>query len=223
MKSIKLLFRINWWYTLYINFKFLPFKKALIFPIWIFGRLDAQSLKGSIIINGKISPGMIRLGESSVGIFDTKLRSVLNLLGELRFNGVAHVGRGSSLSIGPGAKLILGDKFKVTAKTSIIASGGKSIIIGNHCVFSWDILIMNTDFHKILDIGTKNIINSPADVIIGNHVWIGLGVTILKGSTISDNCVIAAKSVVSGKLLDNHSVFGGTPAKLIKSNIQWEG
>jgi len=223
MKLIKLLFRINWWYTLLINFKYLPLKKAIKFPIWIFGRIDAQSLKGTILINGKVSPGLVRFGESSVGIFDTKQRSVLNIIGELIFNGSAHIGRGSSLSVGPGAKIILGNKFKVTAKSSIVASGSRSVIIGNDCIFSWDILIMNTDFHKIMDVGTSNVINQPADVIIGNHVWVGLGVTILKGSRVSDNCVIAARSLVSGNLPHEHSIFGGTPAKLIKNNIHWEG
>ncbi len=223
MKLIRLLFKINWWYTLYINFKSFSVSKAVKFPIWIFGKVDVQSLTGAIIINRIPFPGMIRIGDSSVGIFDRSLRSVLNVHGELVFNGSANIGRGSSLSIGPNAKLILGNKFKITAKSSIISSGGKSVIIGENCVLSWGIQIINTDFHKILDKDTLEIINSPNDIVIGDHVWIGLGVTILKGVILPSNCVVAANSTVTACFIAENSIYAGTPAKLVKSNIDWKG
>ena len=43
---------------------------------------------------------------------------------------------------------------------------------------------------------------------IGDNVWIGANVTILKNSVIGDNCVIGAGSVVKGKYHSNTLVVG---------------
>ena len=52
-------------------------------------------------------------------------------------------------------------------------------------------------------------------VTIGNNVWVGTRVTILDGVTIGNNCVIAAGAVVNKKV-ENNTIVGGVPAKLIK-------
>lgn len=54
-----------------------------------------------------------------------------------------------------------------------------------------------------------------ADIQIGNNVFIGSHCTILPGSTIGDNVVVAANAVVKGNLEAN-SVYAGSPAKMIK-------
>ena len=56
---------------------------------------------------------------------------------------------------------------------------------------------------------------------IGNHVWIGINATILKGVTIGDGAIIAAGAVVN-KDVEENSLVGGVPAKVIKKNIFWE-
>ena len=53
-------------------------------------------------------------------------------------------------------------------------------------------------------------------ISIGDGAWIGSGVTILPGVTVGERCVVAAGSVIT-KNLDPNSVYGGVPAKLIKS------
>ena len=53
-------------------------------------------------------------------------------------------------------------------------------------------------------------------VNIGDNVWIGDRVTILKGSSIGKNSVVAACSVVAGVFPDN-VVIGGVPAKVIRN------
>ena len=42
-----------------------------------------------------------------------------------------------------------------------------------------------------------------APVVIGNNVWIGANAIILRGTTIGDNSVIAAGSVVKGNVPSN--------------------
>lgn len=56
---------------------------------------------------------------------------------------------------------------------------------------------MYNDFHKIYK--NDKVINENKRVIIGNDVWIGCRSTILKGSEIASNSVIAAASIVTKK------------------------
>lgn len=93
--------------------------------------------------------------------------------------------------------------------------------IGNKCLFSTDITIRSSDSHTIYDITTKEALNIPIGVNIGNHVWVGTGVDIMKNTRIPNDCVIAARALVSGQFEQPNSIYGGIPAKLIKTNINW--
>lgn len=91
----------------------------------------------------------------------------------------------------------------------------KGLTIGNHCAISWNCTFMDTNAHKI------NGEDVPKEIYIGNNVWIGAHVMVLKGAVIGNNCIVAAGSVVTGKFADN-VLIGGVPAKVIKENITWE-
>lgn len=54
-----------------------------------------------------------------------------------------------------------------------------------------------------------------ADVVVGNNVFIGARSVILPGTVIEDNVIVAAGSVVKGRLPEGF-IYGGSPAKQIK-------
>lgn len=81
------------------------------------------------------------------------------------------------------------------AESSIVCFD--EIIFRENCLISWDNFIMYNDFHKIYK--NDKVINENKRVIIGNDVWIGCRSTILKGSEIASNSVIAAASIVTKK------------------------
>ena len=60
----------------------------------------------------------------------------------------------------------------------------------------------------------KNI-NLNGKISIGNNVFIGINSTILLGVSISDNCIVAANSVVT-KSVPKNSIVAGNPAKVVK-------
>jgi acetyltransferase-like isoleucine patch superfamily enzyme len=57
----------------------------------------------------------------------------------------------------------------------------------------------------------------PRPVVIGDNVWLGVGVMVLKGAKIGDNSVIGANSVVTGEIPAN-VVAAGNPCKVIREN-----
>lgn len=59
----------------------------------------------------------------------------------------------------------------------------------------------------------KKLVSSP--VKIGNNVWLGEGVCILKGVEIGENSIVGAQSVVT-KSIPKNSIAVGIPAKVIR-------
>ncbi|BAV06703.1 transferase hexapeptide (six repeat-containing protein) [Filimonas lacunae] len=92
------------------------------------------------------------------------------------------------------------------------------LVIGDDCVISWNCQFLDEDFHSITYEGKQN---KPAEIIIGNHVWVGCDVKIYKGTVIPSGCVIAAGSIVRGVFTQENSLIGGNPAKNIKPAISW--
>lgn len=91
------------------------------------------------------------------------------------------------------------------------------IIIGDNCNLAYGITI-STSSHLIGDASRRAGENISQKVIIGKGSWIGARVTVLPGVTIGDGCIIAAGSLVN-KDCDANSIYGGVPAKKIKSLI----
>lgn len=201
--------------TIRINFYYFGIK-GIICPYIIASRnLKLKTLKGKVIVNNR-TIGAIKIGFGSVGILDKKYcRTLWENKGIIEFLGTSNLGAGSRIAcIG---HLILGDKTFINGNSSIICR--KKVIIGDNTVFSWECLIMDTDFHEIRDIGDSTIKNPDRDIVIGKYVWIGCRTTILKGSVIADNSVIAACSVVTGTLDKGNTVYVSNSPKI--SNIKW--
>jgi len=216
LRLLKVLSRQNF-KTIYFNFKYLPFKQAIRIPIKVSKRVYLWHTGGQIILDCPIKSEMIQIGYGGVGIFDREVsRSIWQVSGTVIFRGSARIGHGSKLSVG--GTLILGNGFNITAESSIVATN--RIEFGENCLLSWDILIMDTDFHKVKD-KSENILNPSAPIIIGNKVWIGCRCLILKGTTIPENCVIGANSFVGKRLEKENAVYGGQPVRLLKEEIIW--
>lgn len=90
-----------------------------------------------------------------------------------------------------------------------------SITIGENVAIAKEVIIRDSDSHKISD----SVMTAP--IVIGDHVWIGTRAIILKGVTIGDGAVVAAGAIVT-KDVPPHTVVAGVPAKVVKENITWE-
>ncbi len=113
----------------------------------------------------------------------------------------------------PEAEIVIGRDNWLNNNTSLCAV--QSIRIGNLCRIGDFVAILDADFHEINPATRNRSVGTIKPVSIGNNVWIGSRVMILKGASIGDNSVIAAMSVVTSAIPAN-CVAAGVPAKVIR-------
>lgn len=111
-----------------------------------------------------------------------------------------------------GYNIHLGENF--FANFDCVLLDAAQIHIGKNCFMGPKVCIYAVG-HP-MDVETRNSgIALPAEVHIGNNVWIGGGTSILPGVNIGDNVVIGAASVVTKNVPEN-AVVVGNPARVIK-------
>lgn len=205
--------------TIYFNLRYLPISQAIKLPILLSRKVCLRKTAGKISFLGPVYHAMVQIGFGDIEIFDKKAsRAIWDVSGHVVFNGRAHMGHGTKISVRKGGTLTLGNNFTISAESAIWVF--ENIHIGDDCLLSWDVLVMDSDHHKIMD-GSGEVINPPAPIAIGNRVWIGCRCSILKSSKIPDNSVVGANSVVTGELLEKNGLYVGVPANIVKGNIDW--
>lgn len=164
--------------------------------------------KGEILINASWTKGRKRRN-----ISELILCSNSNLI----IDGNFALYQGASVYVGENATLkIKGNSF---LNTNSVLNCFNYIEIGDGTMISDDVRIQDSDNHIVIENGIEKVSTKP--IIIGNWVWIGKNVLILKGVTIGDGAIVAAGSVVV-KDVEAGTLVGGNPAKMIKQNVAWK-
>ncbi len=204
--------------TLRFNLHYFPLKTALRLPVFVSHRTFLRELHGKIVVPEKVNTAMIKIGFGDVGHYDRKRsRSIWQVSGTVAFGGKASIGHGSKLSVR--GNLTLGADFNMTAESTIVCA--HQISFGNDCLLSWDILIMDTDEHPIINQdGIRT--NPDKPILVGNHVWIGCKCTLLKGTEIPNNTVVAAGTLLTSAFSGKNQIVGGNPPTILKNNVRWE-
>jgi len=112
----------------------------------------------------------------------------------------------SEISIGDNVSINNG--FKAVAFSKIVIE--KNVLIGYGCS-----MIDNDGHHLDID---KRITGKPnsAEIHIGENVFLGNDVTILKGVTIGQNSVVGNGSIVTKNVPEN-VIVAGNPARIIRN------
>lgn len=109
-----------------------------------------------------------------------------------------------------------------TKPLKLLLSEQKHCFIGDDCLFSFNVMIRNSDPHLIFDSESGKRINKTKSVFIGDHVWVGQYVDILKNTRIDSGSIVGASSVVAGKSISYNTIWVGNPSRKIKSGIFWD-
>ena len=138
-------------------------------------------------------------------------------IGKIYFDGRASLAQGSRIA--NSGIISFGDGFSISGNSSIVCSN--RIIFGNDVMISWDSLIMDADLHNIVDEDTDEVLNHSAPIEIGEHVWVCCRTTILKGTKIGKNSIVAAGNIISGRKIGENIIIGANN-RILKENINWK-
>lgn len=168
---------------------------------------------------------------------------IVSMLSKLKSAGHISIGRTASIVCIPKLTAIRGGSISIAKKCrietcEIVALNDGEVVIGERTTIGSGFLAVS---HKRIQIGKccsiapnvtiydhDHIFNrngiqpgyKTAEVLVGDNVWIGTGVIILKGTEIGDNCVIGAGTVLQGKIPNNSLVKCGRDITI--KAIDWE-
>lgn len=117
----------------------------------------------------------------------------------------------SELVTHPQGRIEIGDGVFINHGASL--SAHKLIRIGNGCQIGAYACMMDNDYHQVEN---RERLGDSRPIVLGENVWLGVRVVILKGVNVGNNAVIGAGSVVTDDVPAN-TVVGGVPAKTIRS------
>ncbi len=153
------------------------------------------------------------LGRTGKGIFFDKNVEFLRFPKNIFLEDLVVIKEGARIcSCNEKAIIKIGARTTIGYNTFVFAS--KSIQIGDDCLIAPFVYIVDSDHEMKRGVKINQQPNQTSPVIIGNDVWIGTNVTILKGVTIGDGAVIAANSLVNSDVPSN-MIYAGIPAKKI--------
>lgn len=132
----------------------------------------------------------------------------------LHVKGSFSIYSGFRISINKGANVELGSGY---INYGVNIACFDKIKLGDGVVISENVTIRDSDNHQIVS-NPEYAMTQP--ITIGNHVWIGMNATILKGVTIGDGSIIAAGAVVT-RDVPAGCLAAGMPAKVIKEHVEW--
>lgn len=185
--------------------------------ISIKGKSKIRIKKGAQLIkNSDESSIVLGFGDSTTASFGwSGINFNMMRNSRLILNGKSIIGLHSAISIDNDATLEIGANTYIGAQVHIRVN--HSMKIGNDVAIAWNCTLMDSDFHDYEINGEMQPITKP--VTIGDNVWIGNNVMILKGVSVGDNAIIGAGSVVTKDVPANTAV-AGNPAKIIKHNVK---
>lgn len=215
---------VIWIYSIPINYKIFPREIARKLPLRVNTKVKCSGLyKGCIEIRSDyIYKGMIQIGlPMETYSHNDKTPSCLHFetnKGKIIFYGKADFYESVAIRIYEDGVLEIDDGFFCNSNASINVS--KKVSIGKMAQWGWNVEIIDTDGHDILD-ESGNKINPDKEIFIGDNVWIGANSTVLKGAVIPDGCIVGYGSLVSKRFEKKNTIMAGVPAKVVKYDIHW--
>lgn len=181
---------------------------------------------GGLIISGKT---VLRFSKGATLNLHNLLHLNYNVPRGSRKETIIQMGKNSTFNVRGPYSIWYGGDIKIFDNATLTLGSGycnincmircnQEITLGDHVFIAHNVTIMDSDFHHIES--PEHVMTKPVHIL--DNVWIGNGATILKGVTIGEGSIVAAKSVVTHDV-PPRSIVAGNPARVIKENISWRG
>lgn len=163
---------------------------------------------------------MVRIGGGMNPLYQQRRYKCVwcNYGGMVYFSDKVNLCKGFAVEIGKDAILSFGYNVYIGALSKIACY--KEINLGDNSRFTWENIVIDTDFHPTININTGQKSIMCKAIKIGCNNWIGIRCLIMKGTQTPDYCIASAYSMLNKKYnIPKYSLIGGIPAKFIKEGL----
>ena len=173
--------------------------------------------KANIILNARFHMGSRRVHGSKL-----ESRLLVEESATLQVDSNFSAGYGCDIEVFKGASLIIHNDFGNFKgggpNMGLTLICGDHIEIGEDCRIGRNVTIRdNNGGHHVSLQGYK----TSKPVIIGKHVWLCEGCTIMQGVKIGDGAIISAHTVVTTNV-PPYSLVAGNPARVVQTDVHWK-
>ena len=154
--------------------------------------------------------------------FKFSFYNIISPFTEIELDRGAHISLGRKIKMRSGSKIRARKKAKINIADNVslnygcIITAHEEIKIGENTQFGPNVLIYDHDHDFREKNGLKDLKYKTSPVEIGDNVWIGANVIILRGSKIGNNCVVGAGSIIKGEFEDNTLIVQKRENEIIK-------
>ena len=124
-------------------------------------------------------------------------------------------------ALADGAVVEIGAWCSFNGQSVITAHERAKITIGAFGLFGHGCRFAASDVHKVIDVASRERLNPPGDISIGEHVWAADNVTVLRNAVIGCDSVVGTGSLVRNAFPPNVSL-AGVPARIVRTGVTWE-
>lgn len=217
--------RLRLFRTLYANFRLLPIKQAIKLPIYVYGPMKLFSLNGTVEFRDTpITSGMLKFGTlDPFSVFDgSGFLALTTKKSKLVCYGPAHIDVNAKIKVLGNGEIILGKYVRIRSGVRLICNGSY-IKIGDFTGIAFDSQIVNSSFHSIYNVDTRETRRNTLPIEIGKCCWSGNHSNIVAGAKLKDFTIVCSGSYVNKDFTqspEENQMVGGSPAKIIKSGYQ---
>lgn len=211
--------------TIYVNFRLLPIVQAIKLPIYVYGPMKLVSLNGTVEFRDTpIKRGMLKFGTMDpFSIFDgSGFLSLSTSESKLICYGPVHIDVNAKIKILGKGEIILGKYVRIRSGVRIICNGSY-IKIGDFTGVPFDSQIINSSFHSIYNVDTRETRRNTLPIEIGKCCWIGNHSSISAGTKLKDFTIVCSGNYVNKdftQFSEENQMVGGSPAKIIKNGCR---
>lgn len=207
----------NPFFTLWFNFRFLPFKQAIHLPILVWGMPKIINLNSNfeIIIDcEKITRGQIKINRTGEYPSHSGGHTEFVLSGKrIIFKGNAFIGCGTRILSYLNSTIIIGNHVMISQQNTIVSC--EKLILEDFVRIGSKVQIMDSSMHFVYRSDERKVKKLSSPIIIGHNTWIANGSSIYKGTILPPYSTLAGGSMVNRDYSQEieGTCFVGNPAK----------
>lgn len=215
----------KWWWWMWANMLLSDLPHMGRFFTWLAGLPLGPHRNKKVLAQVKtyISPkAQIDCPDLHIGrkCFIDDFVTIFGRDGRVELGKYVRLHRGTSIKVGQGGKVIIGDDTHIFANCNLNGCVG-NVQIGHHVMISAGCGFTPYQ-HKLDDLSqpmSAQELTSKGDIVIEDDVWLGMGVKVMDGVRIGQGAVVGANAVVTKDIPPYH-IAVGVPARVVRKRGQ---